>query len=103
MTCIPPLLTMDEVCNRLRVSRRWLQDFLKKHPHYLKAGNRYRFTEAHVQQIMEAMAAPAAALRDRRRAVPAEPSEAEVVRQLRGSIAPSRGSRKPCFDLNINY
>src|SRR3546814_17095002 len=52
-----PLLTLDEVLQRLRLSRRWMQDFLKHHEDcYLKAGNRYRFTEQHVQSLMERMA-----------------------------------------------
>src|SRR3546814_17611399 len=54
-----PLLTLDEVLQRLRLSRRWMQDFLKHHEDcYLKAGKRYRFTEHHVQSLMERMACP---------------------------------------------
>src|SRR3546814_10910255 len=62
-----PLLTLDEVLQRLRLSRRWMQDFLKHHEDcYLKAGNRYRFTEQHVQSLMERMACPSPSKRDRK-------------------------------------
>ena len=38
------LFTIDETAEQLRVSRRWLQDFIKRWPFYKIAGRRKVFT-----------------------------------------------------------
>lgn len=45
------LLTITEVASRLHKSRRWLDGFLKLHPHYRCAGRTKLFTEADVGQL----------------------------------------------------
>src|SRR3546814_17141508 len=78
-----PLLTLDEVLQRLRLSRRWMQDFLKHHEDcYLKAGNRYRFTEQHVQSLMERMACPSPSKSAAKHTGSAGLSEASVATRL---------------------
>lgn len=44
-------LTMDEAAAELRVSRRALQDILKRHPFYYPNGRRKLFTEADIEAI----------------------------------------------------
>src|SRR5579863_8738257 len=53
-----PLATMPEVAAQLRVSRRWLQDFLKEHPYYRMAGNKKVFTTADIQQLVDSLPCP---------------------------------------------
>ena len=57
------LFTMDEVADQLRVSRRWLQDFLKLHPHYKLAGRKKLFTAAHVQTLVDCLPCPSNCIR----------------------------------------
>src|SRR3546814_1364698 len=87
-----PLLTLDEVLQRLRLSRRWMQDFLKHHEDcYLKAGNRYRFTEQHVQSLMERMACPSPSKSAAKHTGSAGLSEASVATRLQAQLKkPSR-------------
>ena len=89
---LSPLLTFNDVTSQLRVSRRWLQDFLKKHPFYLKAGNRYRFTEGHLEQLTEAMSCPSPSRGAAKFSRSAGPSEASIAMKLRAQL--TRGSRK---------
>ena len=50
--------TMNEAAKELRVSRRWLQDFLKDHPYYRMAGRRKIFSAANTDQLFEALPRP---------------------------------------------
>src|SRR5688572_243071 len=52
------LLTMDEVAAELRVSRRWLQDFVQEFPYYRHAGRKKLFTAEDVARLIEAMPCP---------------------------------------------
>ena len=52
------LYTMAEACATLKVSRRWLQDFLKTHRHYRLVGKRKRFSPADLDAIVEALPRP---------------------------------------------
>ena len=61
------LYTMAEACATLKVSRSWLQDFLKPHPFYKLVGKRKRFTPAHFDAIVEALPCPSDS-RDERKA-----------------------------------
>jgi hypothetical protein len=52
----PRILTMTEAASELRVSRRWLQAYLKKIPcSYMVAGHRKLFDEVAMEAIREAM------------------------------------------------
>lgn len=53
--------SMDEAAEKLRVSRRWLQGFISKHPfdpagkpYYVPLGNRKKFTENDLERILAA-------------------------------------------------
>lgn len=46
------LMTMDEAAEVLRVSRRSLQEIIKRHPFYVPNGNRKLFTEADLMAIL---------------------------------------------------
>ena len=52
------LSTMGEVADTLRVSRRWLQGFIRLHPHYRMAGRKKLFSPADVQLLIEALPCP---------------------------------------------
>jgi hypothetical protein len=52
-------LSMDEAAGALGVSRRALQEILKRHPHYYPNGKRKLFTEADIAAISRAMGRPA--------------------------------------------
>ena len=52
------LFTMEEAAAHLRVSRRWLQDFIKAHPFYRLAGRRKVFTAADITALFEAFPRP---------------------------------------------
>src|SRR5262249_8137638 len=52
------LHTMDEVAIRLRVSRRWLQDFIKHHPYYRRVGRKKLSTEEDIARLIEALPCP---------------------------------------------
>src|SRR6478672_5966225 len=63
-------LTIEEAANRLRKSRRWLQDFLRDNPtdlagtpFYRKAGRTMLFTEADIVRIYEALPCPSSSSR----------------------------------------
>src|SRR5262245_22277960 len=53
-----PELTGSEVAQRLHKSRRWLQDYLRKHPYYRLAGRTKIFTEADILRLYEALPCP---------------------------------------------
>lgn len=52
------LLTMDEAATKLRISRRWLQDFIQDHPYYRTAGRKKLFTDEDITRLIEAMPCP---------------------------------------------
>ena len=49
------ILTMDEAAERLRISRRSLQDLVKDHPHYAANGRKKLFSEGDIAALWEAM------------------------------------------------
>lgn len=55
--------SMDQVAERLHKSRRWLQDYLKEHPHYRLAGRTKLFTEEHIAALYEALPCPSSSSR----------------------------------------
>src|SRR3546814_13055904 len=69
-----------------------MQDLLKHHEDsYLKAGNRYRFTEQHVQSLMERMACPSPSKSAAKHTGSAGLSEASVATRLQAQLKkPSR-------------
>src|SRR5262252_2150510 len=52
------LWTMKEVAGKLKVSRRWLQTFIKQHPYYHQAGHKKLFTEEDITRLIGAMRCP---------------------------------------------
>lgn len=49
------ILTMDEAAERLRISRRSLQELVKDHPHYAANGRKKLFSEGYIAALWEAM------------------------------------------------
>ena len=49
---------MEETAAHLRVSRRWLQDFIQQHPFYRLAGRKKLFTPADITALLEAFPRP---------------------------------------------
>ena len=52
------LSTMNEVADRMRVSRRWFQGFVKAHPFYRLAGRKKLFSESDIRLLMDALPCP---------------------------------------------
>jgi hypothetical protein len=52
------LSTMAEVADRMRVSRRWLQGFIKAHPFYRTAGRKKLFSDSDIRRLMDALPCP---------------------------------------------
>src|ERR1043166_5988507 len=52
------LFTLDETAKKLRVSRRWLQGFLRNRPYGRMAGRRRVFTESDITAIIESLPCP---------------------------------------------
>src|SRR5665647_529377 len=52
------LHTMDEVAIKLRKSRRWLQEFIQRHPYYREAGRTKVFTDEDINRLIEALPCP---------------------------------------------
>jgi hypothetical protein len=52
------LSPMNEVTNRMRVSRRWLQGFVKANPFYRTAGRKKLFSESDISRLMDALPCP---------------------------------------------
>src|SRR5262245_14994901 len=57
------LLTMDEAAKELRVSRRWLQDFIQDHPYYRTAGRKKLFTTEDMARLIGALPCPGSSSR----------------------------------------
>lgn len=55
---LPVVFTMNEVAARLRISRRALQELVKKHPFYANNGRKKLFAEADIVALWEAMRSP---------------------------------------------
>ena len=52
------LYTINDVAKRFHKSRRWLQEFLKVHPHYRLAGRTKLFTEEDIAKLHDALGRP---------------------------------------------
>lgn len=52
---VPRIYTLDEAAVRLRMSRRYLQELVKKHLFYALKGRQKMFTDADLNQLLEAM------------------------------------------------
>jgi excisionase family DNA binding protein len=57
------LHTMDEAAKKLRVSRRWLQDFIQDHPYYRMAGRKKLFSEEDITRLQGALPCPGSSSR----------------------------------------
>lgn len=79
------LLTMDEAARELAVSRRALQDLVKRHPHYVANGRRKLFTAGDIDALIAAMRHEAAIQR----------AEEEARRQRRAKKQCRTGSSRP--------
>jgi excisionase family DNA binding protein len=51
----PRIYTLDEAAARMRMSRRYLQELVKKHPFYALKGRQKLFTDADLLQLLDAM------------------------------------------------
>ena len=100
------LHTMDETARQLRVSRRWLQDFIQCHPYYRNAGRKKLFTAEDINRLIEAMSCPESsslpAPAKRRSTMSAGPTSAsdlttalELARQTRRSAFSRLGVSAP--------
>jgi Helix-turn-helix domain len=49
------IYTLDEAAEELRVSRRSLQEIIKRHPFFAKNGRVYLFSESDIRSIWEGM------------------------------------------------
>src|SRR2546423_15165645 len=54
----PTLLTRDEAASKLRVPRRWLQDFIQEHPYYRMVGRKKLFTSEDMTRLIGALPCP---------------------------------------------
>ena len=52
------IYTMDEVAQAMRMSRRSLQELLKKHPYYHRNGHKKLFRQADIEALWEAIRCP---------------------------------------------
>jgi hypothetical protein len=52
------LFTMNEVAGQMRVSRRWLQDFIQVHPYYRMVGRKKLFTPEDINRLIESLPVP---------------------------------------------
>src|SRR5262249_16427939 len=97
---------MDETARQLRVSRRWLQDFIRHHPYYRSAGRKKLFTAEDINRLIEAMSCPGSSFRPapakRRSITSAGPTSAsdlttalELARQTRRSAFSRPGASEP--------
>lgn len=80
------LHTMEEVAQKLRTSRRWLQDFIKRHPYYRVSAGKKVFTDADVNRLIEALPCPSNSSRPakarRRTGTAKAPTSAEPSKNL---------------------
>src|SRR6184192_1821580 len=75
------LYTLDEVAERLRKSRRWLQDFIRVRPYYRLAGRTKLFSETDIARLVEALPCPSVSC-----------PRAKVKRRTGTSVAVTSGS-----------
>src|SRR5256885_193927 len=54
----PEIYTINDVAERLHVSRRWFQDFLRGKPYGRMLGRKRVFTEADIAALIEELACP---------------------------------------------
>lgn len=82
--------TLDETAAKLRVSRQTMMTLIRQYPHYSKCGRVYRFSEADILAIWEAIRSerePVAPLRrasSKRYPRPRSSESAELARLLTG-------------------
>jgi excisionase family DNA binding protein len=57
------LYTMDEAAKELRVSRRWLQEFIQRHPYYRTVGRKKLFTAEDLARLIGALPCPGSSSR----------------------------------------
>src|SRR5262249_15093889 len=57
------LLTMDEAAKELRISRRWLQDFIKRYPYYRTVGRKKLFNSEDISRLIGALPCPGSSSR----------------------------------------
>ena len=80
------VFSMDEAAERLHISRRQLQEIVKRHPHYVPNGQRKLFTEADLAAIL-------AGLREEREPCPSASNRpARANRRTGRSAAPISAS-----------
>ena len=86
------IYTMDEVAQAMRMSRRALQDLLKKYPYYSRNGHKKLFRQADIEALWEAMRCPSNLPEEKVRTTgtSAGPSEASLYLRARELT-----SRKP--------
>lgn len=97
---IATLHTLKEVAERLRVSRRWLREFIRIHPYYRKADGKKVFTDEDIARLIEALPRPKISpLVGSERASTASPANetelAEVLRLVRGRLRSPRAKKRP--------
>lgn len=92
MRGLPTILTMNEAAERLRISRRSLQDLIKKHPHYAANGRKKLFSESDLTALWEAMRCHSSSLGAETRGTGtfAVPSEARLYSRARELTAKKR-------------
>jgi hypothetical protein len=90
---------MEEAASKLRISRRYLQGFLKNYPYYHSAGRKKLFTLEDINRLVEAMSCRGSSSRPakaKRRTGTSEGSTLELllteVRALARSGRPPRSS-----------
>jgi hypothetical protein len=55
MSALPEVFTMPEAADRLRISRRSLQELIKAYPHYMQNGVKKLFSADDILALMQAM------------------------------------------------
>lgn len=55
MSALPDVFTMPEAADRLRISRRSLQELIKDYPHYMQNGVKKLFSADDILALMQAM------------------------------------------------
>src|ERR1700740_2076394 len=92
--------TLDEVATMLHKSRRWLWDWLARHPHdrsgrpfYRMAGRTRLFRQADIDRMLEEMRCPSHCARharvNRRTTRYAAPTSASLLNEVRGLLTKS--------------
>src|SRR5712664_2663012 len=87
---------MDEVARTMRVSRRWLQGFIRDHPFYRLCGTKKVFTDEDVARLIGALPCPGSSSRRAKARRSSGTSGASTAESLLTEVrALSRGGRQP--------